>query len=181
MGEVDENADTFGANAAIKALAAQAHTGHISLSDDSGIEVEALEWGPGIRSARYAPGTDADRVCALLAAMEGKKLRTARFTCAIAVAGLDRITADPMIDACEDLGDFVTWISGCLVVHGRVEGTITHEPRGQNGFGYDPIFELSDGRTTAEISAEEKRSISHRGCAARRIRPFINTLFSLTP
>ena len=80
MDDVDENATTFEGNAALKALAGFQHTNEITLADDSGIEVEALNWRPGIRSARYAPGSDTDRLRALLKAMEGQENRRARFT-----------------------------------------------------------------------------------------------------
>jgi len=180
MDEVDENASTFEGNAVLKAVAAHKHTGCITLADDSGIEVEALNWRPGIRSARYAPGSDADRVTALLNEMEGKPQRRARFTCAIAVAGLEVSSARIQLDHSEIDEASYTWINGCLVVLGQVEGRLTEAPRGGNGFGYDPIFELASGHTTAEITAAEKRRLSHRGVASRQLLPLLSTLFSLT-
>ena len=180
MGEVDENAASFEGNAVLKATEAYRHTGCISLADDSGIEVEALDWAPGIRSARYAPGNDADRVDALLQAMAGNTARKARFTCAIAVAGLETETARIALVEAAIADTEYRWIDECLVVVGRVQGQLTTAPRGANGFGYDPIFELANGQTTAEISAEEKQRISHRGEASRQILPLLKTLFSLT-
>ncbi len=180
MDDVDETADSFEGNAVLKAVAGFKHTGAITMADDSGIEVEALEWGPGIRSARYAPGSDSDRVTALLTAMDGQRNRVARFTCAIAVAGLDESRAQSLLEEAAFDEHVHRWMDGCLVVTGRVYGELTEQPRGANGFGYDPIFELPNGMTTAEISPAEKQRISHRGEASRQILPILKTLFSLT-
>lgn len=163
-----EDAPDFAGNAIIKARSAHAHTGLVSLGDDSGIEVEALGWAPGVRSARYAPGSDADRVQALLRAMAGQPERRARFTCAIAIAGLP---------ATLELPAGVERIDGCVVGLGQVYGTLTEAPRGEGGFGYDPIFELPDGRSAAEHTPGEKHALSHRGRAMAQLTSLITAFF----
>jgi XTP/dITP diphosphohydrolase len=156
--DVVENAATFEGNAAKKAREMAAATGLPTLADDSGLEVDALGGAPGVRSARYAGrhGDDEANNDRLLRELSGvpDAERTARFRCALAFADPDG-----------PLGDEV------IVVHGVVEGRITHARRGEGGFGYDPLFELAgDTRTTAELSAEEKNAVSHRADAARRMR-----------
>jgi len=165
MADVEETAPDFIGNAILKAKAAWRHTGHPALADDSGIAVDALNGRPGVRSARYAPGTDADRVVALLREMEPFEDRHAQFVCAIAVAGLSQPTQIP---------EPLVWMDDCLIAVGTVHGQLTRAPRGQNGFGYDPIFELPSGRTTAELSAAEKHAISHRGEAAQHLAPILS-------
>ena len=148
--EVEETGSTFEANACIKTRAYAASSGLLTLADDSGLEVDALGGSPGVRSARYGgPGlTDEGRVALLLANMENVKWedRGGRFRCVIAIA----------------------WPSGKLeTTTGAVEGIIQHEPKGTNGFGYDPIFYLPHlGRTMAELPLEEKNILSHRAQAA---------------
>ena len=168
METVDETAPDFVGNAILKAKAAWRHTGEISLADDSGLCVHGLDGKPGVRSARFAPGSDRDRCFAVWAALPENKDHRAWFACAIAVAGLP--------DSLE-IGPDVLKRDGCLVVEGRVNGRIIRAFRGQNGFGYDPIFELSDGRTAAELSASEKHAISHRGVACRKIAPTLAHFF----
>ena len=168
MPEVVEDAPDFVGNAILKARAGYAHTGLPTLSDDSGLSVTSLDGRPGVRSARYAPGSDRDRFEALLAEMQNLEERSAWFSCAIAVAGVPRPT---------ELAPNVLWIDECLVVEGRVDGVITRQPRGTNGFGYDPVFELPNGRTTAELTPSEKHEISHRGRAARRIAETLSNFF----
>ena len=129
----------------------------LTLADDSGLEVDALNGAPGVRSARYAPGSDADRSQALLtalAALPPPTSRRARFRCVLALI-------DPRSMQSAEEKAPCTFADGCL------EGEIAHSPRGERGFGYDPIFLLPDGRHLAEISAEEKNKISHRGEALR--------------
>lgn len=168
---VIEDAPDYVGNALLKALAGHAHTGLPTLADDSGIGVAALDWAPGVRSARYAPGTDRDRLEALLAATAEADDRRARFTCAIAVAGLPPDALDgPLPAGVERRGD-------CLVAVGTVDGVLTRTPRGESGFGYDPIFELPDGRTAAEVPAEAKHAVSHRGRATRLIGPALRAIF----
>ncbi len=168
MPEVVEDAPDFAGNAVLKARAAHAHTGAPCLADDSGIEVAALGWAPGVRSARYVPGSDRDRLEALLAATADATDRRARFTAVIAVAGLPADAPLPPGAWRQD---------GCVCTRGVVEGALTHAPRGADGFGYDPIFALPDGRTTAELSTDEKHAVSHRGRAARAIEPLLRQIF----
>lgn len=152
--EIDpaETGQTFAENAVIKAEALATASGLVTLADDSGLEVDALDGAPGVRSARYAGdgATDADRNALLLKNLKdvGAARRTARFRCAIAIAG----------------GGYST-----RVVEGTVEGVIASEPQGSGGFGYDPIFYLPElGRTMAESTPQEKNSLSHRARAAAK-------------
>ena len=150
VGELADDGDTFEANAIQKAEAAAAASGLPCVADDSGLEVDALDGRPGVYSARYAETVEA-RNRKLLGELGDLELeqRTARFRCAMAY--------------CEPQG------SEPLVVEGRCEGWIAMRPEGDNGFGYDPVFLLDDGRTMAMLSAEEKNRISHRGRAARKL------------
>ncbi|MDI6827052.1 MAG: XTP/dITP diphosphatase [Armatimonadota bacterium] len=147
--EPQETGKTFAENAEIKALAAAKATGKIALADDSGLEVDALGGQPGVLSNRFAGqgASDRDKYMLVLRMMEGvpDEKRTARFRAAIAIARPD----------------------GCVVVvEGTCEGLIAHEPKGEYGFGYDPIFYLPDiGKTMAELTSEEKNKISHRAKA----------------
>jgi XTP/dITP diphosphohydrolase len=157
IGEVPdpaEDAPTFSGNAAIKAKHYSRHCGVVALADDSGLEVDALGGGPGVRSARFAgePADDRANNAKLIDALRhvAPKLRTARFRCAVALADGDDLLA---------------------TAEGVVEGLIVDQPRGENGFGYDPHFWLPDrGQTTAELSPTEKNEISHRGRALRAMR-----------
>jgi len=149
--EVEETGDTLEANAALKALAIAEATGLPALADDTGLFVDALDGAPGVYSARYA-GEDAtygDNVAKLLIELAATDAgRAARFQTAV-------VLADP---------------TGVLAtVLGTVEGTIALSPRGEGGFGYDPVFVPDDagGRTLAELSDAEKHAISHRGRALR--------------
>jgi len=148
-----EDAETFAGNAGIKAVAYARATGRVCLADDSGLEVDALGGAPGVYSARYA-GVDGDRAerdaannAKLLRELEGvpEAERTARFVCAICVADPDGMVL--------------------ATSRGEFPGVIGREPRGSNGFGYDPLLVLEDGRTSAELSPEEKNARSHRGRA----------------
>ncbi len=147
--DVAENEPTLEGNALLKARAVVAATGVAAIADDTGLEVEALDGAPGVHTARYAgpDATYADNVAALLAALEGTDDRRARFRTAVAV---------------------VTPAGEELVVEGVLEGIISHVPRGEGGFGYDPVFDV-DGRTLAELEPEEKHAISHRGRALRAL------------
>lgn len=164
-----EDAPDYVGNAIIKARAAFEHTGHPSLADDSGLEVDGLDRAPGIHSARFAPGSDADRRHALLAALAARgpeAARTARFVCVIAVAGLP-VDALAQVRAHQSELEVV---DGCVVARGVCEGRIIDHERGGAGFGYDPLFEVPElGRTFAELTAAEKHARSHRGCAASRL------------
>jgi XTP/dITP diphosphohydrolase len=157
---VVESGDTYADNARLKAVAYAQASGLLALADDSGLEVDALDGAPGVRSARYALGEDADRVTALLRALaqagvpEGK--RAARFRCVIVLAAPDGRS----------------WVT-----EGACAGQIIHTPRGSGGFGYDPVFYLpSHGRTMAELDPEEKNRISHRARAAQKMRPILERL-----
>jgi XTP/dITP diphosphohydrolase len=157
-----EDGDTFEANALIKARACAAATGLPALADDSGLEVDALDGAPGVRSARYAgvPGDDTANNSKLLAALVDvpAERRTGRFVCAAAIV---------LPDGREQ------------VVRGTMEGHVVTAPRGGAGFGYDPLFvsdAAGDGRTNAELSAEEKDAISHRGAAFRALRAHVEHL-----
>ena len=164
-----ETGDTFLENAIIKARAVHQQTGHIALADDSGLVVDALNGAPGIRSARYVDGSDKDRYVALLKAMQNHTQRSARFMACLAIAGLPKDLSLP---------NGVSRQDDMIFVHGRVEGVIARVARGANGFGYDPIFELSDGKTMAEISPAEKQAQSHRGNAAKLLWPLLRDYFS---
>ena len=143
--DVDETEDSLAGNALLKARAVVAATGHAAIADDTGLEVDALGGAPGVVTARYAGehATYDDNVDKMLYELDGAEPRTARFRTAVAL---------------------VTPRGEELVVEGVLEGVITKKRRGSDGFGYDPIFEV-DGRTLAEISAEEKNAISHRALA----------------
>lgn len=151
--DVEENGKTFSENALIKARAISEASGELVLADDSGLEIDALGGEPGIYSARYM-GHDTSYVEKnnnLIQRLEGvpDEKRTARFVCAMAAV---------FPDGREE------------VVVGTMEGRIGYEIAGENGFGYDPIFYLPEyGKTSAEISPEEKNAISHRGKALRAI------------
>lgn len=155
---VEEDGTSFRENAAKKALAACKYCDVPAFADDSGLEVEALDGAPGIFSARYAP-TDSERIAKLLKALEGKENRRARFTCSIAIAVN---------------GEAVATFTG------HVYGVITDAPRGNNGFGYDPVF-LPDGfdKTFGEMSEDEKNKISHRAAACRQAIEFVEDEMSI--
>jgi XTP/dITP diphosphohydrolase len=155
---VVEDGRTFLENARKKAHELARWSGKPTLADDSGLVVEALGGRPGIHSARYAGenATDEDNRRLLLKELEGvpEKERGAAFVCVLVLAGQE--------------GDEI-------VTEGRVEGRITTAPRGDGGFGYDPLFFVpSLGRTTAELSLEEKNKISHRGLALDAMREKMN-------
>jgi XTP/dITP diphosphohydrolase len=156
---VDETGETFAENALIKAEHYHAQTGLVTLADDSGLEVDALGGRPGVYSARYGgEGLSSSEQVALLldelkAAPAGQ--RSARFVCCMAIVG-------PAVRQ---------------TFEGRCEGLIAFEPRGDGGFGYDPIFiDAELGRTFAELSRSEKAARSHRGKALRDARKFIERM-----
>jgi XTP/dITP diphosphohydrolase len=158
--EVDETGASFAENAAIKALAWARAAGTLALADDSGLEIDALDGAPGIYSARWAgPGVSyRERFRLLLARLDGlpPARRTARYRCALAVADAERVL---------------------VATEGTLEGRIAPAPRGSGGFGYDPIFEVpGTGRTLGEMSAAEKRGISHRARAAAAAVPALARL-----
>jgi XTP/dITP diphosphohydrolase len=158
--EVEETGQGYEENATIKSVTYSQASGLVALADDSGLEVDALGGRPGPLSARYAGSdrTDAERVQALLQELAGvpDEQRTARFRCVIAIA-------DPT--------------ERVELVEGTVEGRIALEPRGENGFGYDPVFVLPDrGMTAAELPPDEKNAVSHRGAAARKARAVLERM-----
>jgi XTP/dITP diphosphohydrolase len=160
MPEVAETGATFAENALLKAHAVAEFTRSVAIADDSGLAVAALNGMPGVLSARWA-GKQRDDLANLRLVLEQiadvpDDRRQAAFVCAAAAATPDGRE---------------------LVVEGRVEGVLVREPRGDNGFGYDPIFlPAGHDRTTAEMSPEEKDAISHRGVAFRALAPRLSEL-----
>ena len=159
----EETGVTFAENAELKARFYAAHTGLLTIADDSGLETDALGGEPGVHSARYAGenATDGQRIARLLEEMRsaGDSTRAARFVCAVAIF-------DPRAETCE-------------LFKGTCEGRIGHEPRGANGFGYDPVF-IPDGfdQSFAELPAEIKQWISHRAQALRAARKYLAKAFA---
>ncbi|MGS0763930.1 XTP/dITP diphosphatase [Syntrophomonas curvata] len=160
MPVVEEDGDTFMANASKKARLTAIYTGYVSLADDSGLVVDALGGQPGVYSARFA-GEEADdlknnqKLLQMMSRLEGNK-RRARFVCVIAISDLE--------------GNIYT-------VEGKCEGQIGYEGRGAGGFGYDPLF-IPKGytRTFAELSSAEKNKISHRGQALVKARVLLEQM-----
>lgn len=157
---VNEVGESLEENARLKATASAAKSQLLALADDSGLEVDALGGEPGRLSARYAgeKASDKDRIGYLLARLEAVpwERRSARFRCVIAVA-----TPDGRVEFCS----------------GECLGVITFEPRGEQGFGYDPIFYLPElGKTMAELPLEIKNQVSHRGQAARKVPQVLKRL-----
>ncbi len=157
VGDVDETGKCFEENARLKAANAAERTGLWTIGEDSGLEVDALDGAPGVRSARFAgvQGDDAANNSKLLREIEGKTRRTARYVCAL-------VLADP---------------EGRIVAttRGTCEGRIAQTPQGTGGFGYDPLFiaERMD-HTMAQLEPHEKEAISHRGQAIRAFLPTIH-------
>ncbi len=160
--DVEENGTTFEENAQIKAKAIMEMTGALVLADDSGLEVDALDKEPGIYSARYM-GHDTSyhiKNQNIIDRLEGKvgEERSARFVCAIAAAFPD---------------------GRVLTTRGTMEGQIGYEEKGENGFGYDPIFYLPEYQCySAELSLEEKNKLSHRGKALRLMKERLHESFN---
>lgn len=156
--DVEETGDTFAANALLKARACVDVTGLPSIADDSGLVVDALDGAPGVRSARYAGehATDEANLQLVLERLGDASGRTARFVCvaALVTPGGSEVTED-----------------------GVMEGELIDAPRGDGGFGYDPIFMAAgEQRTNAELTPDEKDAISHRGAAFRALRPHVEQL-----
>lgn len=161
--ETPETGVTFAENAELKARAVAQATRKIALADDSGLEIDALGGQPGVYSNRFAgpDATDRDKCMRILDLLKGvpDDRRSARFRAAVAIS-----------------------IPGgeTVVVEGTCEGQIAHEPRGTGGFGYDPIFYLPElGKTMAELSPDEKNSISHRGKALREAKKVLSELLKV--
>jgi len=162
--DVPEPHDSYAENASAKAVAYCHASGVATLADDSGIEVAALDWGPGVRSARFGQtGGDPDQ---LLEAVAGEEDRRARMVCWLALAvpgsGPDGTPRAPRVE----------------LFSGVVEGALATERRGQGGFGYDPIFLLPSGVTTAELPESEKDAVSHRGRAVAHALPRLRQLLA---
>lgn len=149
--DIPENENTLEGNALAKARYIKEHYGYDCFADDTGLEVEALSGAPGVHSARFAPGTDHDsqaNMTYLLSLLEGKENRKARFRTVIALI----------------IGKEETLLDGI------VEGEILKSPQGNSGFGYDPVFKPNESdRTFAQMTAEEKNAISHRGRATSKL------------
>ena len=172
IGEVEEDGETFTENARKKALGYAQATGLWTLADDSGLVVDALGGAPGVNSARFsgerAVGADRQTIDRrnmekLLSMLEGIPMekRTARFVCCLCLAGSEKVLIE---------------------TRGTVEGLIAEEPAGTSGFGYDPVFLIPRlGRTVAQIDAEAKNAISHRGNAMRKLKPLLGELLEGRP
>ena len=161
----DEPHDTYAENARAKADAFCRASGLLTLADDAGLEVAALGWGPGVHTARYGldgerSGSAHDPVAVLLERLHGTEDRRARMVCCLAL-GIPGVEA-PRIELFE----------------GIMEGRIAESPRGSGGFGYDPVFELPGGMTTAELPPAEKDRRSHRGRAIRLALPRLRELLA---
>ena len=156
--EVEETGSTFAANARLKAIAVARATGEWALADDSGLSVDALDGAPGVHSARYA-ATDPERIARLLKALNGSSQREAHFCAALCIAAPDGRVL--------------------LEVEGRCQGRITQIPRGDQGFGYDPIFEVEGTSLTfAEMPLAEKKQHGHRGRAFTALEPQLRELLA---
>ena len=167
MAEIAEDGTTFAENACKKALGYAQTTGLCTLADDSGLVVDALGGAPGVKSARFSgeKSKDADRTLIdhrniektleLLKSVPAEK-RTARFVCHLCLASPEQVLIE---------------------TEGTLEGLITDREIGQNGFGYDPIFFVPDlNKTVAQMTADEKNAISHRGNAIRKLKPLLDEL-----
>lgn len=157
LGEIPEDHDTMVANAIQKAETVFRHTGLPTVADDSGIEIRALHWAPGVYSKRWTPeAEDETNNAKLLRELADKDDRMARYRCALAL-----VTN-----------------KGVQTAEGICEGTIGHEPLGSGGFGYDPLFwpDAYLGRTMAEITLEEKNRISHRAQAFSHLPALLETV-----
>jgi len=159
-----ETGETFAENARLKAIYYAGLLDRWVLADDSGLEVDALNGAPGVFSARFASQTGPNRdqannrkLLKLLADVPAAK-RTARFRCCLCLSSRDKILIE---------------------VEGSVEGIIAHQPQGDNGFGYDPLFYLQEkGKTAAQLSPEEKNAISHRGQALKKLIQELESLLN---
>lgn len=164
VSDVAETGTTFIENAIIKARHAAKETGLPAIADDSGLEVDYLNGQPGIYSARYAgeSASDQDNIKKLLAAMNGvpEAQRTARFHCVLVMMGHEN---DPTP----------------IVCHGTWEGRILTAPKGENGFGYDPVFFVPEEHcASAELSPEQKKQRSHRGQALQKLFAILNEQYA---
>ena len=165
IGEIKEDGQTFAENARKKAIGYAKETGLWTIADDSGLVIDALGGQPGVKSARFAGATDKDRkvidrknfgkVLKLLKDVPKEK-RLARFMCCLCLASSEKVLIE---------------------TQGILDGIIIDEPVGENGFGYDPIFFVPKlNKTVAQMDADEKNAISHRGNAIRKLKPLLNEL-----
>lgn len=152
--DVDETGNTFSQNALLKAKEFSDATGLVVIADDSGLEVEAMNGGPGVKSARWVSGSDQDRNTALLEKLKGEKNRSARFVTVLCF--YDPAKGDPKY------------------FEGEVKGNISDSPQGSEGFGYDPVF-IPEGysKTFAQIGVVEKNKLSHRKKALEKLGEFL--------
>lgn len=169
----EETGDTFLENAILKAAGCLRDTGLPTLADDSGLEVAALGGAPGVHSARFA-GPEADPIAnirLLLERMQGVEDRRARFVCTAVLALPGAGAPASLPEGVARLDPHPAFPPGTLVLvaTGEVRGTLLHAPRGEGGFGYDPIFRHDEG-TFAEIPDDRKNALSHRGQAFGRLR-----------
>jgi len=165
VGEIEEDGKTFAENARKKAIGYAKATGLWTLADDSGLAVDALGGQPGVKSARFSGTKGKDRkvidrknIEKLLALLKNipKEKRSARFVCCLCLASPDRVLAQ---------------------TQGESEGVIIDKPAGENGFGYDPVFFVPKlNKTVAQLTAEEKNAISHRGNAIRKLKLLLDEL-----
>jgi len=160
--EIQEDGTTFEENAKKKAVQVAQITNRLTLADDSGLEIDYLGGQPGIHSARFAGvnATDEDRIKKVLDLLKGvpKRERKARFRCAIAI-----VSPDTQVE----------------IVTGACEGEIAFEPRGSEGFGYDPVFLVPEhGKTFAELGSEKKNQISHRAIALKKAKELLKSVIS---
>jgi len=150
--EAEENGTTFAENARAKATHYSVLTGQLAVAEDSGLEIDALDGAPGVLSARFNGGSYPEKFLAIGEQLKSRGVTgsAARFVCALALADGARVVFEST---------------------GSIEGQLAPEPRGEAGFGYDPIFYYPPyGRTLAEVSADEKAAVSHRGQAFRELR-----------
>jgi len=165
IGEVEEDGETFAENARKKATSYAAATGLWTIADDSGLVIDALDGAPGVRSARFSGEKEDDRtlldhknmakVLELLKGVPTEK-RTCRFVCCLCLTSPEEVLIE---------------------TEGKLEGVIGHEETGTHGFGYDPIFYLPDqNKTVAQLTAQEKNTISHRANATKKLVPLIGEL-----
>jgi XTP/dITP diphosphohydrolase len=157
IAEPEETGTTFAENARLKALYYAAAVGELTVAEDSGLVIDGLDGAPGVQSARYLGAGIAypERFAQIFAELErrGRRDSPARFVCALALAREGRIVFE---------------------AEGRVEGQIAPEPRGTNGFGYDPIFFYPPyGHTLAEVDSDRKLAVAHRGVAFRKLREYL--------
>ncbi len=168
IGEIEEDGVTFVENACKKAIGYAKATGLWTMGDDSGLVIDALEGGPGIESARFCGEKSEDRklidhknIAKVLKLLEGvpPEKRTARFVCSLCLASPEEILIESQ---------------------GTLEGLVTEREIGENGFGYDPIFFVPElNKTVAQLTAEGKNAISHRGNAIRKLKPMLDKLLEV--